>query len=131
METLNKTKMVKLNNETVEFISWWLQMNEHPGIKYWNWDVIEACAPFAELKYSHIGFAETEKVNSATECMKELCTMFYSMVDVNAKGNLYVPVKTVKSAIKREQDRFKENNAGGYGRFFARLNYIINTKNNS
>jgi len=87
--------------------------------------ILDACLPFASLRHSHIGYAETEKINDPLEALNELKQCFAGLVDVNSKGNFYIPVALVKSAIKREYERYAQGNAGSFGRFFARLNYLL------
>ena len=97
-----------------------------PSIFQWyDTRVIDACVPFAQLKYSYMGFAETEKLNTPDECFNEIIKMFNNMIDVNAKGKLYMPAKSIKDAIKREQERYKSQNAGSFGRYFARLVHLL------
>ena len=87
--------------------------------------ILDACLPFANLRHSHIGYAETEKINDPIEALNELKQCFAGLVDVNSKGNFYIPVALVRSAIKREYERYAQGNAGSFGRFFARLNYLL------
>lgn len=96
-----------------------------------NWELIASCIPFVNLRHSHIGYAETETVNDIHEAFAQLKKVIYVIADTD--GEVYPDVYyNYQFAIKRNKERFKENNAEFSGRMLARFNYLLNknTENN-
>lgn len=83
--------------------------------------LLDAVAPFVEYYQKHpYGFAETDTLNDLQEAEQIVKEM---MFDFNEQAT----TEWKRLLIKKELDRWKEGrNAGGYGRFIARLWYLKN-----
>ena len=89
-----------------------------------NWELIASCIPFVNLKSSHIGFAETETINDIHEAFAQLKNVLYVIADND--GSVYPDLYyNHKFAIKRNKERFGQNNAEFSGRILARFNYLL------
>ncbi len=82
-------------------------------------ELMEAIAPFVEdYKQFPRGFAETDNLNDINECQKEVDEMMNNF-------NKCATAEEKRFFIKLEKDRWLNGkNAGAYGRFIARLEYL-------
>ena len=82
-----------------------------------------AVQPFVEDYQNYPrGFAETDNLNDIEECQKIVDNMMWEFNKIMTAGEK-------RSTIKREIDRWSnEKNAGGFGRFIARLEYLKRNK---
>jgi len=104
---------------------WDAPAKKGPRYETWNWEVIEACAPFAMLRHSHSGYAETENINDAAKCYQELKQAFKQLNEPNISGTrLYISADMKRSLIKSQQTRMQQNNGIYIARLLARLVYL-------
>jgi hypothetical protein len=82
-------------------------------------ELMEAIAPFVEdYKQFPRGFAETDNLNDLDECQKEVDKMMENF-------NNYSSAEHKRFIIKIEKDRWSDGkNAGAFGRYIARLEYL-------
>jgi len=96
-----------------------------PRYETWNWEIINACAPFALLRGAHRGYAETENINDLQECYELLQEAFKNLNEPDTAGRrLYIPVATIKQQIKQQNERFAKNNGIYIARLLGRLVYL-------
>jgi hypothetical protein len=98
-----------------------------PRPQNWDWEIINACAPFAMLRGSHRGYAETENINDVDECFDLLLQAFIQLNEPNTNGSrLYISAAMRRSIIKQQNERFKQRNGIYIARLLARFMYLKN-----
>jgi hypothetical protein len=70
-----------------------------------------------------VGFAETDNYNDIVKLTKEIEESFFGF-ELEPDGR--VRRGLINTDIKREQQRWKERNAGFFGRHIGRLAYLLN-----
>ena len=92
-------------------------------MKNYQEELMNAVQPFVADYQTHpIGFAETDNLNDIEECQKIVDSLMWDF-------NKCMTVTEKKHAIKRELDRWNNGkNAGGFGRYIARLEYLKTKK---
>ena len=87
-------------------------------MKNYEQELMLAIAPFVEdYKLHPYGFAETDNLNDIDECQKDVDKIMwvFNHSDMSDKKNI----------IKKEIDRWCDGrNAGCFGRFIGRLEYL-------
>ena len=107
------------------------EMSKNDSKKHWieiDWDIIDVCEWFS-LKYRGFGFAETDSINSKEECYNEIRQSFNQLA-YPTKTKLIIQKSMKNAVIKKELERAKEYNAGGFGRMVARLYWLLEKENN-
>ena len=98
-----------------------------PNYVTFDWDLITAVAPFARMRSSHRGYAETENIHNVDECLNLIKEAFVSLNEPDKSGRrLYISALTKMQLTKQQEIRFKSNNGIYLGRLFARLNWLLN-----
>ena len=88
--------------------------------------IVDAVEPFAmDYITLPVGFAETDNYNDMDKLIREIELGFY-MITSEPDGR--VRKGLVSRNIKKEQERWKERNAGFFGRHIGRLAYLLNEK---
>ncbi len=85
--------------------------------------IVDAVEPFSmEYIKSPFGFAETDDYNDIVKLVEEIQQSFYfiSLEDGRSRKGI------ISRNIKQEQQRWKEGNAGFFGRHIGRLAYLLN-----
>ena len=93
-----------------------------------NWEVIAASMPFVMSNASHIGYAETEKINDSWECFSQVVDSgAYVIADVD--GWVYPDLLwNNKFEVAQAKERFAQNNGTYVGRILARFNHLVNKR---
>ena len=127
-EACTKPMITEFMNATKDF-DWNAPAKKGPVYENWNWEIINACAPFALLKGAHRGYAETENINDINECYNLLKEAFSMLNEPDVSGKrLYIPAATVKQQIKQQNERFAKNNGIYIARLLGRLVYLYQTE---
>ena len=92
--------------------------------KYSIDEMIDAVEPFTmDYIKSPFGFAETDNLNDIQKCLDEIYLHF---VGIMAEPDGRVRRGYINRTIKRENERWKQGNAAGFGRMVGRLGYLLN-----
>ena len=127
-ETVFKACVKAITNELFSAMKahdWDAPAKKGPRYETWNWEIINACAPFALLRGAHRGYTETENINDINECYELIKEAFKNLNEPDTAGRrLYIPASTVKQQIKQQNERFAKNNGIYIARLLGRLVYL-------
>jgi hypothetical protein len=118
-----------MKNEKMEFNvvrRYIAEMDSKDTRNHWiaiDWDIIDSCELFS-LKYRGHGFAETDDIMSKEECYNEIRQSFNQLAHPT-KTKFIIQKSMKNSVLKKEIERARGYNAGGFGRMVARLYWLI------
>jgi hypothetical protein len=116
IKTKMKREVVITYNDVREYIK--------NNTKYSVDSIIDVVEPFSMYYIQHpVGFAETDNYNDIVKLTKEIEESFFGF-ELEPDGR--VRRGLINTDIKREQQRWKERNAGFFGRHIGRLAYLLN-----
>jgi hypothetical protein len=116
MKNKMKREVVITYNDVREYIK--------NNTKYSVDSILDVVEPFSMYYIQHpVGFAETDNYNDIVKLTKEIEESFFGF-ELEPDGR--VRRGLITTDIKREQQRWKERNAGFFGRHIGRLAYLLN-----
>lgn len=92
----------------------------HPRI----WELIRECESFSNYYCKHpVGFAETDELESASECVKFVAMYNLNLLFAESDKELN---KVCKAELVQQRTRFAQGkNSSQLGRYIGRLHYIM------
>lgn len=114
---LQKQREIKIKFEDVKSYI-------HIFSKHYVDEIIDSVEPFV-MNYIKcpVGYAETDHLNDVNECITQIEHMFWQF---DVAENKKERNRMIRETIKTESERWKERNAWAFGRYIARLAYLIN-----